>query len=270
MYHRFRWTGVAARRNSILAEFEPFQPYFLLALAGKAQCRTFVDVGANIGAYSIFMSRVPAIRRVIAFEANARTARELRANLALNGVRAEVREAAVSDRKGKVEFGVAGRYAGNNAIVETSIHVRTTFRNVVSVDAVTLDDELRGVEGPVCIKADVEGHEPSVVRGAEKTLRNIPAIIQIEDYRDEITPALENLGYTLLTKIGPDCYFTNIASLIEPKTVIALYEEACRALIKANHEHKSVTLQGGDFGLRISGKTYDRARRLMRKILGRV
>lgn len=269
MYHRFRWTRVAARRNAILAEFEPFQPYFLMALAGKAQCRSFVDVGANIGAYSIFASRVPGLSRIIAFEANKSVVKELRANLALNHVEAQVREAAVSDKKGKVEFGIVGRFAGNNAVLETSIHVHTMFRKVVSIDAVTLDDELTDVAGPICMKVDVEGHEPTVVRGGEKTLRNNPTIIQIEDYRDEITPALEKLGYSRLTRIGPDCYFSNIASLKDPAVMVALYEQASDALIKASHEHKSITLQSGDLGLRISGKTYDRARRLVRRILGR-
>jgi FkbM family methyltransferase len=268
MYHRFRWTNVSVRRNAITAEYEPFQPYFLLAVAAKAECRTFVDVGANIGAYSVLASQLPSLRRIVAFEANRSAAKELQVNFSLNDIDADVREAAVSDKAGKVEFGVVSKFAGNNAVLETSIHERSLFHETVTVDAVTLDDELSDPEGPICLKVDVEGHEPAVLRGAREVLRRARCVIQIENYRGEVAPVLEELGYSQITKIGPDYYFSNIASLIEPAVVISLYEAACRAQIEANHENKLVTLRRGDFGLQISGKSYDRAKRLAQKFLG--
>jgi predicted RNA methylase len=83
MYHRFSWTSVSHRRNGISAEYEPLQPYFLLALIEQAGCRTFADVGANIGAYSVLASQAASIEHLVAFEANPAAAGEVRRNLAL-------------------------------------------------------------------------------------------------------------------------------------------------------------------------------------------
>lgn len=269
MYHRFKWTNVSVRRNGITAEYEPFQPYFILALAERARCRTFVDVGANVGAYSLFASQIPTVDRIIAFEANGSTARELRANFSLNGVDADVREVAVSDKAGKTSFGVVSQYAGNNAVVETSIHDLSTFHKTIDVETVTLNDVLADAEGPLCLKVDVEGHELAVLRGAEKVLREMQAVIQIENYRGEVISLLEGLGYSQITMIGPDYYFSNIGSLCTADAATSLYEAACRAQIEANHENKSVTLQRGDLGFRISGRSYHRVKGLAQKLLGR-
>src|SRR5687768_14085806 len=114
MYDRFRWTDVSARRNRLTMEYEPVQPFFLVALAENAGCGTFIDVGANIGAYTLFATLVPTIQRIVAFEAIPETARELRANLALNGLqpRVEVDERAVSSAPGTVSFGVVSKFSG--------------------------------------------------------------------------------------------------------------------------------------------------------------
>lgn len=86
MYHRFKWTGASHRRNGMSREYEPLQPYFLYALIEATGAKTFVDVGANIGAYSVLMS--PAVDSIIAFEANPMAADEMQKNLDLNGITA--------------------------------------------------------------------------------------------------------------------------------------------------------------------------------------
>jgi precorrin-6B methylase 2 len=57
-----------------------WQPYVLLALAEQAGCELFVDVGANIGAYSLFASLIPTVSRIVAYEANPHAADQLRVN----------------------------------------------------------------------------------------------------------------------------------------------------------------------------------------------
>jgi FkbM family methyltransferase len=262
MFHRFRWTGVSTRRNAVMAEFEPVQPFFLLALAEAAGCRTFVDVGANVGAYSLFATQIPSVERWIAFEANPHAAAELRANIALNNLHIEVREEAVSNKSGSLAFGLVSNYAGTNAVKSTAIAhpARGAFRDEITVPAVALDSILP-LQAPFCLKIDVEGHEPQVIAGAGRFLQS-PCVVQIEEYNGcEISLP----GHTKLTSIGPDHYFSNIPGL----QTLPAYEHAMRLLIQSNHRSKSVTIGRGDFSLQVSGKSGAVARSLARKVLGK-
>lgn len=256
MYHRFKWSRASKGRNRLTAEYEPIQPYFLLALVKLAKCEAFVDVGANIGAYSILLS--PEVSRIIAYEANTTAADEMRVNLRLNNVAASVREVAVSEKAGELEFGMVSRLAGNNAAVSTS---SSTFRRAVRVPAVTLDEDLSNFSGPIAMKIDVEGHEKAVLNGARRTLAQNRCVLQIEDFSGEIGEHLAGFGYRRLIRLGPDHYFTNIDTL-DPITAC---EMAADTLISASHASKSYALHAGDFALEVSGGTYRVLRRLAKR-----
>lgn len=275
MYDRFQWTNAAARRNRLTAEYEPAQPFFLLALAERAGCRTFIDIGANIGAYSLFATLVPSIVRVMAFEANPETLPELEANVRLNELSEviEVHGKAVSDAAGSVEFGVVSRLSGANSVVSSSIHEAAAFHDRIAVEAVTLDEALGSSRtAPLCLKIDVEGHEPQVLDGAAKTLSSAKAVIQIETYEQcgrRAADKLADLGYVRLTAIGPDAYFTNIPELASPAVVLELLEEAMAAMIDFNHRNKVVMVKRGDVAVQLTGKTGDLARAVAKRLIGK-
>jgi FkbM family methyltransferase len=260
----FRWTRVSQRRNVATAEFDPVQPFLLAALAEQAACRTFLDIGANIGAYSMLATKIPTVERIIAFEPNPHAAVELRANAALNGATIELHEKAVSDEPGEVRFGIVSRYAGDNRILGTDSRRRAvTYSGEMIVPAMPLD-ELGPLPGPLCVKIDVEGHEPEAIDGAKRLLAS-PSIVQLEAYRDQTACArMEALGFRRLTNIGPDCYLTNIDSL----DALTAYETAMKALIAYSHRHKTLTLKRGDFAVQVAGKSGMRIRRLVRKLVG--
>lgn len=272
MYDRFHWTNPSAHRNRLTAEYEPIQPFLLMALAERAVCRTFVDVGANVGAYSLFATLMPSIEQVIAFEADPDTLTELRKNIRLNNLENVVRVEgkAVSDSAGTVSFAVIGRHSGANSIVSTSIHNRSSFKRQVSVEAVALDQCLPpDLSAPLCLKIDVEGHEPAVIKGATATLERREAIIQIECYGDsgqENARALEKLGYRLLTAIGPDHYLSNIKALTDVDVVIAAYKEAVERFIAYGHRMASPTLSLGSIRLEIGGTAGDLLRKIKRRL----
>lgn len=256
MFHRFKWTRAALRRNRIMAEAETVQPFFLSALAGD--CRTFLDVGAMIGAYSLFATALPKVERIIAIEANPVAARELRANIRLNNANVEIIEAAVSDHDGEVSFGVVSDFAGDNAVMETALH--DGFKSVVRVPSITLDS-LTSLPEPVCLKIDVEGHELAVLKGAHRILKK-PCVIQVEDFSGATAAALEPLGYFKLTAIGPDHYFSNIEA--HRGRAVEFYEAAMLELIRSMGEAtvspSHITKHWGDFTLRMEGWTAARLR----------
>lgn len=122
----------------------------------------FIDVGANIGSYTILASGVCGAR-AIAVEPDPGTARHLSRNIAANnlGDLVTLQQTAIGDRGGTVTF-TCGRDTMNR--VATSAD-----QDVQEVALTRLDDILEGLE-PTVIKLDVEGFETQVLRGSEETL----------------------------------------------------------------------------------------------------
>jgi FkbM family methyltransferase len=157
---------------------------------------TFVDVGANIGAYSLMASRIVGPSgSVYCFEASPRTAKNLAFNIALNQATNVVQaHCAVSDVSGTVEL-----YDYDDPVDWG--RPTLTFRPGVSktiVKSVTLDTELRGKQVNL-LKIDVEGCDDRVVAGATKLLtREDPPTVLCEGEPDcPAAQLLRGLGYSI-------------------------------------------------------------------------
>ncbi|HLX96490.1 MAG TPA: FkbM family methyltransferase [Verrucomicrobiae bacterium] len=127
--------------------------------------RIFVDVGANVGAFTILATGV-AGARTIAFEPSPDTFEMLARNIRLNGLGEHARavHAAVGREEGTVQFSVG---------FGTENHVATgaAADKSVTVQMTTLDKQLAGTP-PDLLKVDVEGFETEVFAGASQTLRH--------------------------------------------------------------------------------------------------
>ncbi|WP_320670757.1 FkbM family methyltransferase [Patulibacter defluvii] len=117
--------------------------------------RVVVDIGANIGVFSVFaLTRHPDVR-VHAFEPVPENLALLRRNLAPFGDRVTIHETAVAAEDGEVSFGVepTGRYGGIG--VETAERITVRTRAIAAL----LEDVLAR-EGRIdVLKMDVEGLE---------------------------------------------------------------------------------------------------------------
>ncbi len=120
----------------------------------------FVDVGANVGLYTILAAELGC--EVIALEPQALARDRLIANLQLNGMRAEVIPAALAERPGSV------RMRGPDSLRQ---HLSAAADAGPLVEARTLDDVL-GDRFAAGVKIDVEGAERRVLCGAERALGN--------------------------------------------------------------------------------------------------
>lgn len=156
---------------------------------------TFVDVGANIGYYSLLASSlVKESGRVVAVEASPDFHRALRANLVLNQVH-NVRAVneAVSDRAEMLHFTLASSTnLGANSIVPYAGRAESH----TDVPARALPDILTSTELTTArvIKVDVEGAEGAVLRGLIPSLERLRPDVELAI---EITPQrLEELGDT--------------------------------------------------------------------------
>jgi FkbM family methyltransferase len=145
----------------------------------------FVDVGANVGTYSLIAGESGA--ELVAVEPNERARGWLQRNLALNGLEAEVLDVAIGAEPGTATF-TSGKDTTNSFDPEGD--------QVVVVDTL---DRIIG-ERRAHVKVDVEGFELEVLAGAAAALGSHRIeLIQMEmnEDRDAICTHLRDLGYEL-------------------------------------------------------------------------
>lgn len=172
----------------------PPNPEMLVWRARLSPGDLFVDVGANIGLYTVYACERGA--EVVAVEPDPTNVARIRENLAANGARAEVVAQAVDRVEGTVVM-TEDLNERNHLLPEGSAG-RT-------VRATTLDALLAG--RTAMVKIDVEGAEQAVLEGAEQSLRERRiTLMQLEWGLDEEStihdrsPLLELLqrhGYAL-------------------------------------------------------------------------
>lgn len=178
--------------------FDHAERRFLREIAGPGF--TFVDVGANVGAYSLFVAAACADQaRVLAVEPDPMIRSRLEFNIAANDCRCiTVVAAAVSDCSGEVELRLNADNRGQNSIVAAE-------GDVVCVRGVTLQELLdqHGMTRPDCLKLDIEGAEHLVLRRyfEDADPSGAPRAIIIEQIRrlplTDAARLLLDLGYRI-------------------------------------------------------------------------
>ena len=127
----------------------------------------FVDVGANVGTYTIWAAELGA--EVIALEPAADTFGLLVENVALNGYQVRAVQAAAGARCGTARF-TTGLDAGNRLDPGGPVETR-----LVTIDSLIGDRRVTGM------KVDVEGFEIEVLRGCARALaEHRIGLIQLE------------------------------------------------------------------------------------------
>jgi FkbM family methyltransferase len=163
----------------------------------------FVDVGANIGSYTVLASGVCGARSV-AVEPDPGTMRHLERNIMANRLEGSVglKMTAVGEETGTIAF-TTGLDTMNRVAAAGD-------RDAQTVPLARLDDLLDGC-APILIKMDVEGFETSALRGAEGTL-NSPSLlaVMLETVDDEAHTQLMRHGFE---KFG---YNPELHRLIDP------------------------------------------------------
>jgi FkbM family methyltransferase len=133
---------------------------------------TFIDVGANIGAIALPFAKQRPQWKVIAVEAHRGLSGILAANAMVNGLHnVEVFHAAVGAERKLVEFPTTSLTTKFNF---GTLSFERDTGSTETVRMLTLD-ELAPADTRL-IKIDVEGFEPTVLRGAKELLRRRTAI----------------------------------------------------------------------------------------------
>ena len=145
----------------------------------------FLDVGANIGSYTILASGV-CRAKTWSFEPDPNTAAKLRRNVAVNnlGDLVTVHEFALGPEKGEVRFTAFPAHLDciNKIASDNDQQVRVVRQE-------RLDDVVGDAE-PTMIKMDVEGYEEQALGGAQDLLRK-PSLKVVE--LETVSPEIERM-----------------------------------------------------------------------------
>jgi len=155
-----------------------------------------VDLGANIGLTSLWLTKRYGCDKIIAVEPSVENARIARQNLESNGVCGEVIEAAVGSTDGMVRFSEA----------RDSNEGRTGFgdRTVPMVSMFSIVNRLPHPGHIDLLKVDIEGAEQELLTGDLSWLQKVNSLII------EFHPTL--VDYPGLVNMLRDCGFDYIAA----------------------------------------------------------
>lgn len=172
----------------------------------------FIDVGANIGKYSIIVGKeLNNFGKVLSFEPMRENFEILEKNIKLNNLNNVLSfELALGNKEGEATFyldreGVGG---GGHSLLKEA---QTEKSGIVKVQVKKMDNLLNSLKltRVDLIKIDVEGAESEVLKGAKKTLKKFHPKIIFEawdnNYLNKCLKILKPLKYHI-KKISKDNY----------------------------------------------------------------
>jgi FkbM family methyltransferase len=162
--------------------YEPDLTAFILSRLEPGD--VFVDVGANIGCFTIPAAmKIGSSGQVLAAEASPSVFPHLKANVETNGLRDRVmlEVSAVAAEEGVVEFYPAPAEHFGMGSMAPQFSAKPVKIPAITLDALVVK---KAVHTPKLIKVDVEGFETAVFKGAQKILAATPAPIVVFEFCD--------------------------------------------------------------------------------------
>ena len=164
---------------------------------------TIIDVGANIGEYTLVAAKKSQDCRILAFEPNSSIRRDLETNINLNNFKnVTVFPVALSDKDDDMTIYQSAKKIGNgfhNNGLTTLFQTESRNISIEKVSVTTLDgclSKLSEVNEPLkrcdIIKVDTEGAELYVLRGSIETIGKFRPILILEINKEMFIAA----GYT--------------------------------------------------------------------------
>ncbi len=159
----------------VTGEYEPKLKKFIKDYLKEGD--VFLDIGANIGYFSIVASRIVKKEgSVISIEANPSMVDRLITNLELNKANnVQVINKAASNEKGVLEFYIPN--INNSGMASLRAQDNSTK---INVETIVLDDTLREIKNLDFVKIDIEGAKLIALRGMKSLIIRFNPIIVLE------------------------------------------------------------------------------------------
>jgi len=153
----YQWDDLHIGQRIALGKYEPYLTNLILEKVNKGD--VFVDVGANIGYYSLLAAKKGA--RVYAIEPEEKNLAVLEKNVKENNLEENIKlvKAGAGEKKGWAEIRKS----------ESNFGAHKLKKGGGKVKIIRLDDLIK--EKVNVMKIDVEGMEAEVVKGAQKLIK---------------------------------------------------------------------------------------------------
>ena len=210
---RLKINDAVDRHILFRGEYENEQIKYLFESIQRYKIKTFIDVGSNIGIYSLLIeNKLPKIK-IFAFEPHPDAFARLEYNLKLNKSKnINCFNTALSDQNTKSFLSIDNNHKKDFKNFQSG-GATVDFLGNIPIFLSKGDDILKNRNEILAIKIDVEGHEKLVLDGINDLLVHNKVLIQIEIHNenfDLVNQALNILGYNEIKKIGVhDYYYSN-------------------------------------------------------------
>lgn len=168
-----------------------------------------IDVGANIGGYSLLVAAARNDIKAVAVEADPELAERLSQNVSFSGFeqRISVLRAAATEIPGAVILNRDAVNRGKNTVTDKASQT-SSVAETIEVEGLPLLDIMNRfqIERPDVVKLDIEGYELPVLKGFFENAQHDrwPKYIQLEQQRkEELNPAVRyamQKGYRLIKR----------------------------------------------------------------------
>lgn len=200
--------------NRLLAG-TPYENAQLAFVRGEIRRRGLsqvVDIGANIGLYTILLGREATVTAVHAFEPVRRNYNQLLGNVFANRLDMKVtaHRLGLGDETGEVVIHVDPTSTGVSRLdLTTTARNLSVFTEQETIQVCRLDDVLSLENERIFVKIDVEGMAEAVIRGMSLLLDRTTGLLQVEISEAEQGAAalLEARGWRSVKRIEGDQYF---------------------------------------------------------------
>ena len=188
--------------------FENKEVNYLLKKIKKHKINTFIDVGANCGYYSVFVSKNFPKLNILSFEPNKEAYLKFKKTLKKNKNllnKITLKNYGLSNRSQKMKMQSLVKH-GYTQTGGSSVVFKSKFKNwvVYSANFKVADKVIKLNKKNLAIKIDVEGHELKVLDGMKKIFHQNKVIIQIEIFKNkfkETNSLIKAYGFKMIFKV---------------------------------------------------------------------
>ena len=178
---------------------------------------TIIDIGANIGWYSMTAAHLFKSSKIIAFEPVPDTFAGLRKNLELNQhPNIEIYNLGLGDRDGELTFFVSGStsVSSSSANITNDTGAKEIVCKVTTLDKFVSEKTISKID---FIKCDVEGAELFVFKGAQSVIKEHLPVVFSEMLRkwSAVFNYHPNDIINLFRSLGYACFYNNEGKLMK-------------------------------------------------------
>lgn len=216
-YFGFKYSGITSDLVDwgvyVYGGFEKAIINFFLKEAKKVNYEYFIDIGANVGSFSLpFAKKI----KIICFEPLKANFDRLINNFEINNLKTnhEFHRLALSDKDGITQINYKS-HQGKGAHASL-VYTHSEYDRTENISIRKLDHLINFREKYLMIKIDVEGHETNVVDGAINLLKQNKIVMYIETANEILLEKLTKIGFKVFF---PKIFYSKL-SFVSTKIVV--------------------------------------------------